>query len=156
MYFYCNELCIVLLVSNYIHQVNGVKLADGDILFSLLSVCVSMCLCTLSPVFNSCRIVCREKYTPRVWKVDNISVQTRYCWKCHFIGFLMIQSGSRSKWGFRRNVHKCYSFGISHKMDLPQHAMQQWRHGDHQPVHSRFIDCGPVSCMVVFIVWNAQ
>jgi len=36
---------------NYISQVNGVKLAD--ILFSLLSVCLSVCLCTLSPVFNS-------------------------------------------------------------------------------------------------------
>jgi len=35
----------------YIHQVNGVKLAD--ILFSLLSVCLSVCLCALSPVFNS-------------------------------------------------------------------------------------------------------
>jgi len=35
----------------YICQVNRVKLAD--ILFSLLSVCQSVCLCALSPVFNS-------------------------------------------------------------------------------------------------------
>jgi len=37
----------------HIRHVNGVKLAD--ILFSLLSVCLSvrLCVCALSPVFNS-------------------------------------------------------------------------------------------------------
>jgi len=29
---------------------------------------------------------------------------------------------------------------LSRKMDLSQHAMQRWRHGDHRPVHSLFID----------------
>jgi len=28
---------------------------------------------------------------------------------------------------------------ISHKMDLPQHAVQRWHHGIHRPVHSLFI-----------------
>jgi len=44
------------LITNYIRQVNGVKLAD--ILFSLLSVCLSVCLYALSPVFNS--VICSE------------------------------------------------------------------------------------------------
>jgi len=44
VYFFC-KLYI------YIRQVNGVKLAD--ILFSLLSVCLRVCLCALSAVFNS-------------------------------------------------------------------------------------------------------
>jgi len=35
----------------YIRQVNGVKLAD--IYCSLMSVCLSVCLCALSPIFNS-------------------------------------------------------------------------------------------------------
>ena len=39
------------LSRHYIRQVNRVKLAD--ILFSLVSVCLSVCLCALSPVFNS-------------------------------------------------------------------------------------------------------
>jgi len=42
--------------TNYICQVNGVKLVD--ILFSLLSVCLCVCLCTLTPVFNSA--ICSE------------------------------------------------------------------------------------------------
>jgi len=29
---------------------------------------------------------------------------------------------------------------ISRKMDLPQHAVQRWRHGDHRPIHSLFTD----------------
>ena len=46
-----------------------------------------------------------------VWKVENISVWTRYCWKRRFIGFLMILSGSRSKWGFRTKLlQKCNSW----------------------------------------------
>ena len=42
-------------------------------------------------------------------KVDNISVRTIYRWKHHFIGFLAILSGSRSKQGFTRNMQKCNS-----------------------------------------------
>jgi len=34
-------------------------------------------------------IVRPEMYSTRVWKVDNISVRTRYCEKRRFIGFLM-------------------------------------------------------------------
>jgi len=29
-----------------------------------------------------------EMYSTRVWKVNNISVRTRYCWKRRFISFL--------------------------------------------------------------------
>ena len=67
--------------------------------------CLSVCLCTLSPGWNDVSFA--EKCIRLVWKVDSISVQTRYCWKRCFIGFLTIWSGSRSKWGFRRNVQKC-------------------------------------------------
>jgi len=51
----------------------------------------------------------------RAWKVDNISIWTIYRWSLCFIGFLTIQSGSRSKWGFRRNVQKCNSY-ITHNV----------------------------------------
>jgi len=56
-------------------KVNGVKLAD--ILFSLLCECVSVCLCALSPVFNS---VCPSHNTsaislpqPITWRIYALS-----------------------------------------------------------------------------------
>jgi len=73
-------------------------------------------------------IVCRDMYLTRVWKVDSISVWTRYCWECHFIGFLKIQSGSRSKWGFRRNVQKCNSYITQNGFTTARRAvMTSWR-----------------------------
>jgi len=71
-------------------------ISTKDILFSLLCVCVSVCLSvrlsTQSHWFEWTEwpIVRREMYSTRAWKVDTISVQTRYCWKRRFIGFLMI------------------------------------------------------------------
>ena len=50
--------------SYYILQVNGVKLAD--ILFSLLCVCV----CALSPVFNS---VCPSHNASATWRIYALS-----------------------------------------------------------------------------------
>ena len=64
----------------YIRKVNGVKLAE--IMFSLLCVCLHVCLCALSPI---------------AWKVENISIRTIYHW---------------SKWGLRRNVQKCNTMSV--------------------------------------------
>ena len=51
-------------INYYIRQVNGVKLAD--ILFSLLSVCLSVCARTLSPVLNS---VCPSHNASATWRI---------------------------------------------------------------------------------------
>jgi len=102
-------------------------------------VCLSACLCTLSPVLTEWCIVRQEMYSTHVWKVDNISVRTRYCWKRRFIGFPVI--GSRLKWGFRRNVQKCNSYIAQNGFTAARRAaMSSWD----RPVHSLFIDCGPV------------
>ena len=52
----------------YIHQVNGAKLAD--ILFSFLSVSVCLCVCILSPVFNS---VCPSHNASATWQICTLS-----------------------------------------------------------------------------------
>ena len=52
-------------------------------------VCVSARV-SVCPVQSSTMCVRREMYSTRVWKVDNISLRTKYCWKRRFIGFLMI------------------------------------------------------------------
>jgi len=44
------KVCLYLPLYDYIRQVNGMKLTDMP--FSLLSVCLSVCLCALSPLFN--------------------------------------------------------------------------------------------------------
>ena len=97
--------------------------------FTSVCVCLSVCVSVRTHLneWAEWRIVCQEMYSTRVRKVDNISVRTRFCWKCHFIAFLTTQSGSRSKWGFTRNVKNATL--ILCKMDLPQHTVQRWRHG---------------------------
>jgi len=50
------------------------------------SVCFCVCLCALTWM-GGWRIVRRELYSTRVWKVDNISVRTRYCWKRCLLAF---------------------------------------------------------------------
>ena len=93
-----------------------------------------MCLCALSPIgLKGGNAECWQMYSTRAWKVENISVRTIYCWNLCFIGFMMIQPGSRSKWGFRRNV-KNVTF-ISRKMDFfctrhstPYSDERRWRH----------------------------
>jgi len=126
---------------DYIRQVNGVKLAD--ILFSLLSaVCLSVCA-QLSPVFNSGMTYCSPRNVfdscVKSWqyfRTDKILLETSFYWLSDDV------LSSRSNWvlgEMYKNVRL-----ITRKMDLPQHAVQRWRHGDHRPVHSLFIDCGPV------------
>jgi len=45
------------------------------------------------------RIFSTETYSTRTWKVDSISVRTRYRWNLRFIGFPKIQWNSRSMFG---------------------------------------------------------
>jgi len=45
-------------------------------------------VCPYSFEWAEWRIVRREMYLTCVWKVDNISIWTRYCWKRRFIGLL--------------------------------------------------------------------
>jgi len=88
-----------------IRQVNGET--GRYTIFTFVCLSVTLCVHTQSHWFEwaEWRVVRREMYSTRVWKVDTISVRTKYCWKRRFIGFLM--SFSRSKWGLRRNVQKC-------------------------------------------------
>jgi len=51
-------------------------------------------------------IFCTEIYSTHAWKVENISARRIYCWNRRFIGFPKIQSSSRSKLGFKRNMQK--------------------------------------------------
>jgi len=53
----------------------------GYTVFTFLSVCV----CVHSFEWAESRIVCREMYSTRAWKVENISVRTIYCWNLCFI-----------------------------------------------------------------------
>jgi len=62
-----------------------------------------------------------EMYSTRARKVDNISVQTMYCWNLHFIGFPKIQLSSRSLLGFTRNMQKCNSH-LRHKSSQSSNA----------------------------------
>jgi len=44
-----------------------------------------------------------DRLSTRVWKIGSISVRTVYRWILRQIPFLMIQSGSRSKWSLTQN-----------------------------------------------------
>ena len=70
---------------NYIRQVNGVKLAD--ILYSLLSVCLSICLCVraLSPVFNS---VCPSHNALAISLMQPISLSNPSSPQTHLGGYM--------------------------------------------------------------------
>jgi len=48
-----------------------------------------------------------DVYLTYALKVDSISVRTMYHWNRYFIGFLKIQSSSRSMVVFTRNLQKC-------------------------------------------------
>jgi len=53
-----------------------------------------------------------DRWSTRVWKVHNISLRRLHRWILCRIGFLIIQLGSRSKWGLTRNVHECNSYHL--------------------------------------------
>jgi len=74
----------------------------GYTVFSFVCLCVH----TQSNL-QQCDVSFAEKCMWLVREVGNISIQTIYHWNLRFIGFLAIKSGSRLKWGFRRNVQKC-------------------------------------------------
>ena len=110
---------------------------------TVVCLCVCPCVCvsmsTQSHWFELAvwRIVRREMYSNRVWKVDIISVWTEYCWKRRFIGFLVIVIFKIEVRFFLQNITV-----ISRKMDLPalpQYAVQRWRHGIGQQRDHSFV-----------------
>jgi len=56
---------------------------------------------------------------------------------CH--NMLQSYSQVQDRSGVLKEMYKNVTV-ISRKMDLPQHAVQRWRHGDHRPIHSLFIN----------------
>ena len=70
---------------------------------------MSVCLSVRTQSSLQQRIVRREMYSTRVWKVDSISICTRYHWRRLFIGFLAIyycqvQERSGGLWEICKNV----------------------------------------------------
>jgi len=120
--------------------VNGVKLAN--ILFLLLCFCVSVCMWALSPIglngrndvlfAEKCiRLVC-EKLTLFPYGQDIVGnvVLLAFWW------YTCSQVQGRSV-GFRE-MYKNVTL-ISRKMELPQHAVQRWRHGIGQQRDHSFV-----------------
>jgi len=95
--------------------------------------CFHFCVSVCTHVNGWNDILFAEKCVRLMWKVNNISIWTRYCWKHRFISFLAIQSGSSGKWGFKSNVQKCSSHIMQNGFTAARHAaIMSW----HRWVHT--------------------